>query len=188
MPFTKEQIESLGITYEEGMTDESVIAQLQSQRNEHAKIKASFDKASSELASYKKKEKDAMSEDEKTKAHIADLEAKLAESDKKNAIRDIKDQYVGMGYDAKLAERIAVATLDNNYSEVAKCQKEFLDAHDASLKEDIMKNNPKPRQGDPNKADTLYTKENFKAGKIGYEALCKLQAEDPQKYEEITKE
>ena len=185
MAFTKEQCEKLGITFKEGMTDDEVFALVDAKHQESLKVKASFDKASSELATLKKEKQANLSEEEKTKARIAELEEQLAKNQKEATIRDVKDQYVGLGYSPELAGKIANASIEGNHAEVAKLQKEFMDAHDAKLKEDFMKSNPKPNQGDPNKGGK-FTKENFKAGKITYDELCELQAKNPALYKEIT--
>lgn len=186
MAFTKEQCEKLGITFKEGMTDDEVFALVSEKHDEHLKTKASFDKASSELATLKKEKQATLSEEEKTKARIAELEAEIAKNKKDATIRDVKDQYVGLGYDADKAQKVANALVEGNYAEVAKIQKEFMEAHDIKMKEEYMKGNPKPNQGDPSKGDNFYTKENFRAGKIGYADLCELEAKNPALYKEIT--
>ena len=62
---TKEQIEKLGITFTEGMTDDDVVKALSKKHAEYetekAKQKGIIDKYSSEIADYKKEKADKMS-------------------------------------------------------------------------------------------------------------------------------
>lgn len=114
---------------------------------EHAKMKSSFDKASSEVADYKRKERERMSEDEKKaaadaerEAHYKDLERRLALSDYSAELDDVAD--------VKARTEIVELFADGKIVEALKKFKEFR-AKDRTemekrIKADLMKQNPQP--------------------------------------------
>lgn len=122
-------------------------AEFERLQGEHAKMKASFDKASSEVADYKRKERERMSEDEKKaaseaerEAHYKDLERRLALSDYSAELDDIAD--------SKMRADIVELFADGKIVEALKKFKEFR-AKDRSelekrIKSELMKQNPQP--------------------------------------------
>ena len=122
-------------------------AEFERLQGEHAKMKASFDKASSEVADYKRKERERMSEDEKKaaseaerEAHYKDLERRLALSDYSAELDDISD--------SKMRSDIVELFADGKIVEALKKFKEFR-AKDRSelekrIKSELMKQNPQP--------------------------------------------
>ena len=191
---TKEQIEELGITYVEGMTDEMVIEKITAKRKaDEARIteldgkvkshKATIDKYSSEIADYKKKEADKLTDEEKAQAHLKELEDKLAKAERSIAESKKVNAYVAMGYSKELAEKVASAELDGK--DTAEYHKEFIKAHDEALKAEIMKNNPNLQGGGGSGGNEKFTKENFKAGKLKMEELNELKATNPELYKEV---
>ena len=114
---------------------------------EHAKMKSSFDKASSEVADYKRKERERMSDDEKKAAADAEreeyykgLERRLALSDYSAELDDIAD--------AKAKSDIVELFADGKIKEALQKFKEFRVKDRAELekriKADLMKTNPQP--------------------------------------------
>ena len=114
---------------------------------EHAKMKSSFDKASSEVADYKRKERERMSEDERKAATDAEreeyykgLERRLALSDYSAELDDIAD--------AKVKSDIAELFADGKIKEALQKFKEFRVKDRTELekriKADLMKQNPQP--------------------------------------------
>jgi hypothetical protein len=112
---------------------------------EHAKMKSSFDKASSEVADYKRKERERMSEDEKKaaadaerEAHYKDLERRIALSDYSAELDDVAD--------AKVRTEIVELFADGKIVEALKKFKEFRTKDRAEMekriKADLMKQNP----------------------------------------------
>lgn len=191
MAFEKEQIEKMGITYVEGMTDEQVYQALANVRGEKDKaikertdLKASFDKTASELAELKKKGKESQTDAEKQAELIAELQKQNADMKKNSTIRDIKDNYKGLGYDDKTADDIAKAQFDGDYETVTKLTKEFMAKHDEALKQELMKGTPDPKKGDPN-VTVPKTQEEF--NKLTYSQLIVLQEEHPAVYAQFTK-
>lgn len=114
---------------------------------EHARVKSSFDKASSEVAEYKRKERERMSDDEKKaasdaerEAHYKDLERRLALSDYSAELDDIVD--------AKVKTEVVELFADGKIVEALKKFKEFRAKDRAEMekriKADLMKQNPQP--------------------------------------------
>lgn len=120
-------------------------AEFEKLQSEHAKMKASFDKASSEVADYKRKERERMSEDEQKaaadaerEAHYKDLERRLALSDYSAELDDIAD--------AKTRGEIVELFADGKIVDALKKFKMFR-AKDRTemekrIKDELMKQNP----------------------------------------------
>lgn len=192
---TKEQIEKLGITYVEGMTDEDVIAKinenktaLETKANDfESKVKSyksTIDKYSSEIAEYKKKEAEKLTDEEKRDAHLAELEADLAKAKRTIAETEKVNTYVSIGYSKELAQKVAVAELEGK--DASKYHQEFMKAREEAIKAELMKKNPN-LDGGGGGGDDKFTKENFKAGKISMEEMNELKVTDPAKYDSIIK-
>lgn len=195
---TKEQIESLGVTYVEGMTVDEVIAKVTENANALKKAsdekiaeldskvkshKAQIDKYSSEIASFKKKEQDNLTEEEKKQAHYAELEEDLAKAKRKIAVTDKVNTYMGIGYSKELAEKVAEAELDGK--DVTKYHQEFIKAHDAEVEAKLMKNNPSLKGGGGNGGNDKFTRENFKKGVLSLDEVSALKDTNPALYKQI---
>lgn len=191
---TKEQIEKLGITYTEGMTDEQVFEALSKMKgeltaekdkalNEAKNNKGLIDKYSSEIATLKKEKQDRMTDEEKKAEEQQKLLEEIANLKKDKAVSDKVAKYIKLGYTEEVAKKVALGEIDGQ--DVSDYHAEFLKAHDEALKKELMKKNPTPSgAGDPNKT---FTKEGFKKGEYTYEQLCELQAKNPTLFDEITK-
>lgn len=119
----------------------------ESLQSEHARTKASLDRASSDVAEYKRKERERMSEDEKKaaadaerEAHYKDLERRIALSDYSAELDDVAD--------AKARTEIVELFADGKIVEALKKFKEFRVKDRAEMKKQIqaelMKQNPQP--------------------------------------------
>ena len=192
---TKEQIEALGITYVEGMTDDEVFDKITENKKAldaktaelEGKVKtykASIDKLSSENANYKKEKQEKLTDEEKAQAHLAEVEAELAKANRKIAESERVSSYVTLGYPKDLAEKVAVAELDGK--DASKYHQEFIKSREEAVKAEIMKQNPGVKGGAGNGGNEKFTKENFKAGKLGMEELTELKANNPALYEAVT--
>lgn len=191
---TKEQIEKLGITYTEGMTDEQVFDALTKKQGELTAEKSKFeneakhnkslmDKYASEVADLKKKEQDRMTDEEKKAQEHKQLLDEIASLKKDKSVSEKTAKYLKLGYSEEVAKQVAEGEIEGK--DVSDLHAQFLKAHDEALKKELMKHNPAPTGGgDPNKT---FTKEGFKKGEYSYEQLCELQAKNPQLYEQITK-
>lgn len=147
--------------------------------SENAKQKELISKRNSEIADFKKKEQDAMTEDEKTKAHYAELEKTNQSLTRELALNKRIAEYVGIGYSAELAKQIAEAELDGKST--ASLHKKFYDQKAEEIKAEIMKNNGNDVHTG---GDGTITKEQF--DKMSYEERLKLHNEQPQVYAQFT--
>lgn len=191
---TKEQIEKLGLTFTEGMTDEQIVEALSKKQGELTAEKSKFeneakhnkslmDKYASEVADLKKKEQDRMTDEEKKAQEYQQMLDEIATLKKDKSVSEKTAKYLKLGYSEDVAKKVAEGEIEGK--DVSEFHAEFLKAHDEELKKQYMKNNPAPTGGgDPNKT---FTKEGFKKGEYSYEQLCDLQAKNPQLYDEITK-
>ena len=189
MAFEKEQIEKMGITYKEGMTDEEVysaLAELKGKADKYDPLKTSFDKTASELAGYKKKEKEGLSEAEKQQGRITELEGKVAEYEKKALVRDIRDAYKAQGYDDDTADKISQAQAEGDFKKVSELQTAFMKKHDEELKAQILKDTPTIKQGDPNDVAVPKSIEEFK--KMKYSDMLVLQEKHPDIYKKFAEQ
>ena len=120
-------------------------AEFEKMQAEYSKLKTSFDKASSDVADYKRKERERMSEDEKKTAeaeererHYKELERRIALADYANELDDISD--------AKIKGEIAELFADGKIVEAMKKHKEYRakdrDELKKSIKAELMKENP----------------------------------------------
>lgn len=112
---------------------------------EYSKVKVSLDRASSEVADYKRKERDRMTEDEKKtleaeerEKYYKELERKLAISEYANELDDIKDE--------KVKTQIVELLVDGKIVDALKMHKDFRAKDRVEIEKDIkaelMKQNP----------------------------------------------
>lgn len=195
---TKEQLAKLGIT-KEGITEDEIIdlilQERKSSKDENDKLKLENEKSknlistrNSEIAELKEKVNGGKSEAEKHKEYVAELEKHNKDLEAKIKIGEIKSKFLSLGYDEDEAKKIADASIEGKYELVAKYTDEHQKKKEAELRAELLKQTPPPNpDGKGTGGNELYTKENFKKGKISYEALCKLQTENPKLFDEITK-
>lgn len=120
-------------------------AELEATRAELAKVKSGLDKASSEVADYKRKERERMSEDEKKAATEAEREAHYKELERRIALSDYNAELDDIG-DVKVRNEISELFADGNIVEALKKFKAFRAKNKAelekSIKDELMKQNP----------------------------------------------
>lgn len=194
---TKEQLEKLGIT-EEGKTDDEIIDLILASRKgdqdkierlsaENEKGKNLISKRNSEIAELKEKVNGSKTEEEKHKEYVANLEKEKKDLENKLKGNEVKTKYLSMGYDEDEAKKVAEATLDGNYDLVAKYTKAHQDKVVEATKAELLKKTPAPNPNEKGgEGDKYFTKENFKAGKIKWDDLLKLQKENRELYDKIT--
>lgn len=122
-----------------------------------------FDKTASDLADYKKQLREKMSADEIKAKEDAEKQAKL-QSDydalvRKVALSENKAKLLGLGYEDKLAMETAEAMIDGNLDKVFANQKKHLEAVEKKIREDVLRDTPKPEGGNSSNA---MTKEKFR--------------------------
>ena len=184
---TKEQLAKLGINIEgEEITDEEGFKLIEQSQNslkgEVKKHKELLSTRNSEIAEYKRKETEKLSEDEKTKLHYEELEKTNKELARKIALNEKIADLMSIGYDKDLAKKYAEAELDGKST--IEYQKQFMASQLEAQKQDLLKQSKAPQTSDPN--ESVKTKEDF--DKLGYEGQLKLYNEHPEIYKQFANE
>lgn len=131
-------------------------AKFEALQTDFAKLKEGFDKTSSEVADYKRKERERMTEDEKSKADIEAREKHYAELERRIAITDYESSLDDV-VDVKTRRDIAELFADGKLVEAMNKHKEYRAKDRADMEKriraDLMKNNPSstPSSGTPAK-------------------------------------
>ena len=145
------------------------------------KMKSALDKATSEAAGFKKQLRERMTEDEAAKAKAAeDMASIMAELDRyraKDAINEYTVQFLGLGYDEKLAKSTAEALHKGDMSVMFKNHALFVAEREKSMKAELLKNTPTPPAGEGDKG---LTKEEF--SKMSLADKTKFANENPEQY------
>ena len=180
---TKELLAKLGIKADKDLTDEEVISEVEKlvkgKEETISGHKAMIDRYSSEIADYKKKLEAKMSDEEKARAHLEELETENANYKRNANIAERKASYLGLGYSEELAGKIATAEIDGQPT--AEFHKQHQEALVAKTLAGKIDKTPAPRT-----TETKITKEQF--NKMGYEELVKLQHDNPTLYEQLSKD
>ena len=161
--------ELLKDAYKEGMTVEEIetaLANIEMPIDNSAEIdrlKNALSKSNSEAADYKKQLREKMSADEIKAKEDAEKQAKL-QSDYDALVRKVtlsenKAKLLGLGYEDKLATETAEAMIDGNLDKVFANQKKHLEAVEKKIREDVLRDTPKPEGGNSSNA---MTKEKFR--------------------------
>lgn len=132
-------------------------AEFEKMQSDYAKLKTSFDKASSDIADYKRKERERMSDDEKSKAEADEREKHYKELERRIAISDYEAQLDDVT-DAKIKREIAELFADGETTKAMAKHKEFRAKDREELKkqvkDELMKQNP---QHNPQSGTSTYT-------------------------------
>lgn len=146
--------------------------------------KAVFDKKASEAAELSKQLKSRMTQDEQAAAQqaeaLAALQAELESLRTDKAISEYTAQFMGLGYDEKLAKGTAEALHKGDMEVVFKNQATYLAGREKMLKAEMMKNTPAPPAGNGDKGPS---KEEFK--KMSLAEKAKFATEHPELYKEF---
>lgn len=175
---TKEQLAKLGIVIEgNDMPDSEAFALIEqkfgSLNGDLKKHKDLLSTRNSEIAEYKRKEQEKLSDDEKRQLHYQELEETNKTLTRKLALNEKVKDYIALGYSEELATKVANAELDGKST--ASYHKEFITAREEKLKAELLQGNPQPHtNGDPK---TL-TKEAL--SKMTYSELLKAQETNPE--------
>ena len=135
---------------------------------DYQKIKESFNKASSEVADYKKKLKakeeelnSKLSEDEKKEKERmekeAEREALLNTLLKEKSVAEYKANFLKVGYDEELATASATALVDGHTSKVFDNLGKFISERDKQTQVKLLNSTPRPTPGSVSEV----TKEQF---------------------------
>ena len=143
--------------YKEGMSVEDIEAALAGidlptdNSAEIERLKAALSKSNSEAADYKKQLREKMSEDERKAKEDAEKQEKL-QSDydallRKVTISENKARLLALGYEDALAGEVAEAMADGDTEKVFAAQKKHLDSVEKKVREEVLKDTPKPTGG-----------------------------------------
>ena len=124
---------------------------IQQQMVEIAKLKRALDKASSDVADYKKKYNATLSEQERASQEKAEAEARrderLAELERENSIHKFTESFLDLGYDKESAIAAATAQVDNDVETLFKLQKKIIDAKVQAKEQELYKSIPRAKTG-----------------------------------------
>lgn len=146
----------LGDAYVEGMSEEAlskaiekaVKAKEKQAETDLSKIKNAFNKASSEVAEYKHRLQEHLSDDEKKSSEQAELLKQLQEENaafkRQNAIAENKAKFLSFGYAEDLAQKTAEALFDGDLETVFANHKTAWDAKEKEIRAGVMKSTPVP--------------------------------------------
>ena len=142
---------------------------IQQQMVEIAKLKRALDKASSDVADYKKKYNATLSEQERASQEKAEAEARrderLAELERENSIHKFTESFLDLGYDKESAIAAATAQVDNDVDTLFKLQKKIIDDRVLAKEQEMYKSIPRAKTG----VYASMTKEQIMAIKDGEE-------------------
>lgn len=181
----------LGNAYKEDMSIEDIEAALEATKagaatnsnTEYNLLKQSFDKASSELAEYKRllaeKETEAETRAREEAERIAKLQADYDELKTAKTLSEHKAQLLGLGYTDELATETAQAMVDGDNAKVFANQQKVFELKEKAIKAELLKNAPRPEiEGNGGKAEDF--------SKMSVSEKMKLKAEDPLRYSELS--
>ena len=176
--------------YKDGMTLEEIEAALadvelpEDLSSEVERLKNANSKLSSENADWKRKHRDALSEEERKSQEVAD-ELKQLREERDKLLRESnvskhKAKFLGMGYDETLAADAAEAMVDGDTEKLFSYQQKHQEALEKKIRADALKGTPKPV---PDKADGVVTREQI--AKMSVSDRIKFYQENPEEYKEI---
>ena len=146
--------------------------------------KSVFDKKASEAADLSKQLKSRMTQDEQAAAQqaetLAAMQAELESLRSEKEISEYTAQFLGLGYDEKLAKSTAEALHKGDMAMVFKNQALFVAERDKAMKTELLKKTPTPPSGDGDKG---ITKEEFQ--KMSLVEKQKFASENPDAYKEF---
>ena len=176
--------------YKEGMTLEEVEAALadvefpEDQTGEVERLKAALSKSNSENAEWKKKHREAMSEEERKAQETADLLKKLqdrnAELERESGLAKHKAKFLGMGYEEALATDAAAAMVDGDMEKLFTYQQKHQEALEKKIRADALKGTPKPVPGN---ADGTVTIEDLR--KMSTQERLEFSLKNPEEYKSL---
>jgi hypothetical protein len=176
--------------YKEGMTVEEINAALANveipsdQSAEIERLRAALTKSNSENAEWKKKHREALTEEERKAQEQADLIKQLKEQNEKltreSDLSKHKAKFLGMGYEEALATDAATALVDGDMEKLFAYQQKHQEALEKKIRADALKSTPKPV---PNNEGGPVTREQI--AKMSMDDRIKFYQEHPTEYQEI---
>ena len=176
--------------YKEGITVEEIESALadveipSDQSAEIERLRAALTKSNSENADWKKKHREALSEEERKAQEQADLIKQLTEQNEKlvreSNLSKHKAKFLGMGYEEALASDAATAMVDGDMEKLFSYQQKHQEALEKKIRADALKGTAKP-VGD--KADGAMTLENLR--KMSAQERYEFSQKNPDEYKTL---
>lgn len=143
-----------------------------------------FDKTSSELANYKKKYQETLSEEERNKAvrdeEIQRMQDELNSLKRDKQIADSTAQFLSLGYAEDLAKSTAKAFVEGDMATVFNNQKLHQESIEKTIKTNLMKGTPEPKVGNEPKG---VTKEDLR--KMSPQERLEFSQKNPDVYKQL---
>ena len=176
--------------YKEGMTLEEIEAAMadvelpEDLSTEVERLKTANSKLSSENAEWKRKHREALSEEERKAQETADLLKQLqdrnAELERESGLAKHKAKFLGMGYDEALASDAAAAMVDGDMEKLFSYQLKHQEALEKKIRADALKSTPKPV---PDKRDGAVTLEDLR--KMTTQERLEFSKKNPEEYKAL---
>ena len=173
-----------GITVEEiesALADVELPADLSA---ELKKLKDANSKLSSENAEWKRKHREAMSEDERKAQEVAEELSKLREQNaallRESGVAKHKAKFLGMGYEEALASDAAVAMVDGDMEKLFTYQQKHQEALEKKIRADALKGVATPV---PDKGDGVMTLEKLR--KMSAQERLEFSEKNPDEYKTL---
>ena len=177
-------------SYKEGMSVEEIEAALKDielpidNSAEIERLKTALSKSNSEAADFKKQLREKMTTEEAKAKEDAekmeDLQNKYDALLKESTIAKNKARFLALGYEDSLATEVAEAMANGDTDKVFAAQKKHLDSVEKKIREDVMKDTPKPTGGSSGKT---ITKTEF--GKMSDREKYDFYKAHPDEYKEL---
>ena len=176
--------------YKDGMTVEEIQEALASvefpadQSAEIERLKTALSNSNSENAEWKRKHREALSEEERKAQEMADRMKQLEEQNatlvRESNVSKHKAKFLGMGYEEDLASDAAVAMADGDMEKLFSYQQKHQEALEKKIRADALKSTPKPV---PNKGDGAMTLENLR--KMSAQERYEFSQKNPDEYKAL---
>lgn len=176
--------------YKEGMTVEDIEAALADiqlptdQSAEVERLKTALSKSNSENAEWKKKHREALSEEERKAQETADLIKQLQEQNeallRDSNVSKHKAKFLAMGYEEALAGDAAVAMVVGDMEKLFSYQQKHQEAFEKKIRADAMKGTKKPVN---DKESGTVTRDQV--AKMTMDERYKFYQENPDAYKQI---
>ena len=176
--------------YKEGMTLEEIESALADvelpadMTDEVKRLKDALSKSNSENAEWKKKHRDALSEEERKSQEVAEELKQLREQNEKlvreSNMSKHKAKFLGLGYDEALASDAAAAMVDGDTEKLFSYQQKHQEALDKKIRADALKGTPKPV---PDKRDGAVTLDDLR--KMSTQERLEFSKKNPEEYKTL---
>lgn len=131
---------------------------------DYDKLKSANDKTSSEVADYKRRERERMGAEEKAKAESAEREEYYKRLEKENAQHRYTAKLSGVIKDTKVLNEVATLMADGEFDKAIEVQNAYLlkqrNELEKEIKADLLRQNPQPN---PESGGKTWTKAEIMA-------------------------